>query len=245
MYRYLLLFGLIFCGTGLITDQASLGDIVATTSTLDSAVLDFDGAGQVSDGNLEFATADFFLTGTEIPADADFAGITSMTISFQVGAGSPAGTFLSARAGGIIPPGIGISTLNESTAENIGSLGGAANESLSVSVSSTSSNGDAVYLTGVEFNSWRNFFPFSEVGLSGATFGGGQAILTGKDGAAGPDPILIFDNPVNAFTVQGIGEPIRMANIRLGVRSIPEPGMLSLLAAGTMGMILRRRRIRR
>ncbi len=238
MYRYLLFIGLaLFCAA-----DDSLADIVATTSTLDNAFLDFDGTGMETDGSLGQPAAIFVLTGSDIPADAEFANITSLTISFDVGGGTTTGKLLSGRAGGIIPPGIGVFSTGETDPEAIGSLGGATNELLSISVSSTSSNGDVVALTGVEFNSWRNFFPFSEVGLSGATFGGGQTVLTGKDGLSGPDPFLLFDNSVNSFSVQGMGEPIRIANIRLGVSSVPEPGMLSLLGAGTIGLALRRRR---
>lgn len=237
MKRAILMVGLMcFLGT-----NVSFADIVATTSTLDSAYFDFDGAGSETSGSFNTATQSFVLTGSQLPNDSEFESITSLTVSFQsAGAGM---TSLSGIAGGINQPGIGVATSGETIPDYVGSLGGAAGESLSVSVTSTSTNGDFVTLTGVEFVSWRNFFPFSEVELSSATFGGGQTLFTGMDGSNGPLPILSFDNPTNLFQVAGLGEPIRIANIRLGVSSaVPEPGMTGLLGLGILGGIFRRRR---
>lgn len=215
------------------------GDAILTTSTLDSAALDFDGGGVETDGSLGVNSKMFSLSGSEIPSDPEFANITSIQLDF----GANAGNELSARAGGILPPGIGIARTIETADENVGSLSNS--EILSMSVSSTSTiAAEQVLFSGIQFNSWRNFFPFSEVTLTGATFNGGQTVLTGADGLSGPTPLLMFDAPVSSFSVESTGaDDIRMSDIRLTVSSIPEPGSAAMLltAVGYFVCIRRRR----
>ncbi len=142
-----------------------------------------------------------------------------------------------------MPPGIGMTFPGEFApdvfgfSENVGEI-------LQVSVSSTSTSGEFVQLQGIEFNSWRNTFPFSEVTLTGATFGGGNTVLTG-DGSSAPLPILDFDNGVNTFFVESTGSDlIRMANIRLSVSSsaVPEPHSSLPMIMLTGGLLARRKR---
>jgi hypothetical protein len=170
-----------------------------------------------------------------------FDNITSMSVSFT-GVGLP-GSNLSAYVGGVAEPGIGVSSSGDFSPEDFGSLGGGLGESITVSVSSTSTNGDEVLLSGIEFNSWRNFFPVSEVSLSGATFGGGQTLLTGQDGLSGPLPIMNFDYDVDSFSVSSLGDPVRVANLRFSISSVPEPGGMSvLMGLGLMAVVRKRRR---
>lgn len=211
-------------------------ELVLSTST-DNADLDFNGSDAATEGDLGFNSISFVWTGSEIPNTAEFSNITSLTFEFSTPTGN-----LSTWGLGIQPRGIGVYTPGADTlSEETGSLD--QGESISVSVSSTSTNGDYVQLTGIGFASWRNFFPFSKASLSGTTFDGGKTLLSGADGSF-PDPEMNFDAAVSNFSITGLsGDPIRMSDIRVGVFSaVPEPssGLLALL--GSTVFVLRRRR---
>ncbi len=221
------------------TVNISQADVILTTATLDSADLDFDGAGIETSGDLGTNSMVFNLASAGIPSTPEFANITSISLSFS----TPVGTTLSAGGGGILPPGIGMTFPGEFSpnvtgfSENVGEI-------LQVSVSSTSTSGEVVQLQGIEFNNWRNTFPFSEVTLTGATFGGGNNVLTGSD-TSPLSPILDFDNGVSTFFVESTGNDlIRMANIRLSVSSsaVPEPMSALPMIMLTGGLLARRKR---
>ncbi|MEM7454440.1 MAG: hypothetical protein AAF456_08820 [Planctomycetota bacterium] len=213
------------------------GDVVLTTATINSSALDFDGSISETFGDLGTNSVNFFLTGATIPAGPEFSGITSISISFE----SAPGTTLSADGGGIVPPGIGMTHPGE-FGPSVPFMNNNVGENLMVSITSTSTTGEQVLLSGIEFNSWRNFFPFSEATVVGATFAGGQTVLTGNT-TTSPDPILDFDNPVSSFNVESTGsDGIKMANIRLSVSPIPEPAGAAIAGLAIFGCGVRRRR---
>ena len=213
------------------------GDAILTTATINSSDLDFDGGGSETFGDLGVSTVNFLLTGSDIPAGAEFSAITSISLTFQSGAG----TTISADGGGIVPPGIGMTHPGE-FGPSVPFMNNLVGEVMTVSISSTSTNGDEVTLGGVEFNSWRNVFPVSEVTVSGATFDGGQTVLTG-DFSSSPSPVLQFDSGVNSFSVESTGsDGIKMANIRLSVSPVPEPAGALFAGVAFAGLAMRRKR---
>ncbi len=219
---------------GSLSTRPANGSVILTTSAIDTADLDFDGPGTQTTGDLGFATTTFMLTGGDIPSDPLFDNITSISLTFTA-IGGPGATF-STTSGFTSPKGLGIRTPGEFGPHEI--FLSSNDEFINVAVSSTSTTGDQVLLSGVEFNSWSNFFPLSEAELSGgATFDSGQTVLTGGGGVGGVVPILNFDTAVSSFSVSANNEPIRVANIRLTVSAIPEPSTivlatLSLLCCG-------------
>lgn len=212
-------------------------DLVLTTSTRDSADLDFDGSGLETNGDLSITTRAFSLTGADIPATAEFSNITSINIVFTASSGKT----LSGIGAGIIPPGIGLTSPGE-LGIDINEMTDGVNEVLTISVSSTSTDpNEEVLLSGVQFNSWRNVFPVSEATLTGgATFDGGQTVLTGAGGVV---PVLDFDSEVDEFSFESTGvDGIRLADIRLSVVSVPEPATGLLGGMLLIGMLVKRRR---
>jgi hypothetical protein len=211
-----------------------LADLVLTTSTLDSAGLDFDGSGAETYGDLGVATRTFAYSGETIPDAPGFTQIGSMTLTFQ----SATGTTFSAGGVGISANGIGLTYPGESGPGDIESLSDGAGEVMSLFVSSTSTiPGEQVAFTGLTINSWRNGFPLSEVTLSGATFAGGQTVLTGGSGVS---PEIVFDAPVFGFSIESTGpDPIRLASIRLATTAVPEPAsgvVCGIVAIGLGGV---------
>ncbi len=223
---------------------------ILSTSTMDSADLDFDGGGTETDGDLSPLTAKtFVLTGGDIPGDAEFADITSITINFS----GSSGTTLSAKTG--FQAGIGLTypgETGEAGAAVRGLTPGATpTEVMSISIASTSTTPDKqVLISGVDFTNWRNAFPFPQATFTGVTVGGGSSTFTGVDN--GPSGVS-FDDPANSFTVQstvipGGGDSFRLESLTLTTASIvPEPSTFVLIGFGLLSlgcMILRRERRR-
>ncbi|MEZ6092712.1 MAG: PEP-CTERM sorting domain-containing protein [Pirellulaceae bacterium] len=236
---FMLILASAFC---LTTGKQAFADLILTTSTNNTADLDFDGLGGQTNGSLFVNSKSFTLLNSDLMGDPEFADITSVTITFS----GPAGYNLSSWGQGIGDHGIGLTYAAES-AFNGPLLSSGVGEVLNVSVSSTSSvSGKEVKLSGVGFNDWRNFFPVSEVTLSGATFDGGQNVFTGFGDAGGPIPELQFDSPVDFFAMESTGtDGFRLQDIRLSVASaVPEPGIAYGLVAGLFGFVISSRRRR-
>jgi len=211
---------------------------ILTVATRDVVDLDIDGTGTETEGDLGTTLATFFLTGAEIPAEPNFAGITSITITFQAVGGN-----LSADPGGITPIGIGVFSPGESTQGDVTSLTTGNGERIDVQVSSTSINpGLQVFLTGMVLSSWRNEFPLSEATLTGATINGSNVYGDATDA----DEFLPFDSLVASFGIASSGtDSIRLKAIGLDTMlvsaAVPEPSsaLLGLLGAIAIGMFAR------
>lgn len=224
---------------GLLGATSTHADIVLTTSSSDSADLDFDGSGTETNGDLGINSLTFTLTGSELPSDPEFANILSMGITFS----APSGFTLTSIGSGISPFGIGMTSPGEFAPSAV-ELNAGEGEVLTISVSSTSSvPGQQVVLSGVAMNDWRNFFPVSELTLTGATFDGGQSVLTGGGGVSGPIPDLVFDSGVSSFSLESTGgDGIRLSSLRFAVtNAVPEPSTALFVAPTVAGLFLRRR----
>lgn len=212
-------------------------DLVLSTSTLDSADLDFDGPGIETDGSLAQPNhiRSFTLTGNDIPIE--FVDVDSITILFE----SAGDTGLSARAGNGNPAGIGVNYVDSNNAENLGSLDTDGLEAIFVSLSFNSSNQlQDVFLSGVSLVSFDNT---ATVHLIGGATQAGQAFVSGP-----VDPTIMFDDGVAAFGIESTGvDSFRMNGISIGAAitaGVPEPSSAMVLAGLGLGLLLQTRRRR-
>jgi hypothetical protein len=224
--RYNLLLVTIFVFSTAATVSA---DIVYTTSTLDTADLDFDGLGNQTDGALPGAEFEFEFSGNLVPSD--FIDIDSFSITFSPRVDSS----LSSRG----PNGGGIgSFFEDSDPEEIGSLDNDFFERISVEITySTQNPNQELWLTGVSFISFDA--SDSQAALLGATHNGGSNLVSGST-----DPDVVFDDGVSFFALTSEGSnSFRMDSIQVGaaITGIPEPTSTWMFAIFGLAACCRRR----
>lgn len=195
-------------------DSASAEDFSVGTENATSD-FDLDGVSQTH-GSLGVNNASATILAVDLPLTFTSVGVVSTTLDVTAVGGN-----IGAIASGISPRGIGVDgQIFAAQMED--------NEGITLDVSSV---GSSVVITGLTLVSVRDdFFPFTQLTLTGATFGGGDNTWDGEF----DDLPLVFDAGVSSVTItsnSGGDAGFSIGGVSLAV---PEPTSAALLIAASL-----------